>query len=103
MMTATPPENLKTSGDIANFGEEISKRFSYWWQESRDTDFSKQVPTYFGMTSRHELLERTVWHSTQHVRQLESLLGSLGIKPNVIISKIQLEGLPLTQEIWDEE
>ena len=60
MMTAAPPENLKTSIDIADFGEDIRNRFFFWWEESRDTDFSKQVPTYFGITSRHELLERTV-------------------------------------------
>ena len=102
MMTASPPENLKTSEDIANFGKEISKRFSYWWQESRDSDFSKQVTTYFGRTLRHELLERTVWHSTQHARQLQSLLESLDIKPDAIITKEQQEGLPLTEEIWDK-
>ena len=103
MMTESPPEKLKNSSDIASFGEEISNRFILWWEKSRDSDFSKQVPTYFGMTSRHELLERTVWHSTQHIRQLQSLLENLEIKPVVIISKEQLEGLPLTQEIWDEQ
>ena len=103
LMTAFPPEQLKSSADIANFGEEIRKRFSLWWEKTRDSDFSKQVPTYFGMTTRHELLERTVWHSTQHIRQLQSLLENLKIKPRVIISKEQLEGLPLTQEIWDEQ
>ena len=103
LMTEAPPERLKTSEDIANFGKDIKKRFNFWWEESSDSDFSKQVPTYFGMTSRHELLERTVWHSTQHIRQLQSLLENLKIKPRVIISKEQLEGLPLTQEIWDEQ
>ena len=103
MMTESPPDQLKTSEDIANFGEEISNRFILWWKKSSDSDFSKQVPTYFGMTSRHELLERTVWHSTQHIRQLQSLLENIEIKPVVIISKEQLEGLPLTQEIWDEQ
>ena len=53
------------------------------------------------MTSGHELLERIVWHSIQNARPLKSLLESLGINPNVIISIKQLEGLPLTQEIWD--
>ena len=102
LMTEAPPERLKTSEDIANFGKDINKRFIFWWEESSDSDFSKQVPTYFGMTSRHELLERTVWHSTQHIRQLQSLLENLKIKPRVIISKEQLEGLPLTNEIWDK-
>ena len=72
-------------------------------EKSRNSDFSKQVPTYFGMTSRHELLERTVWHSTQHIRQLQSLLENLEIKPGEIISNEQMKGLPLTQEIWDEQ
>ena len=103
MMTESPSEKLKNSSDIASFGEEICNRFILWWEKSRDSDFSKQVPTYFGMTSRHELLERTVWHSAQHIRQLQSLLENVEIKPVVIISKEQLEGLPLTQEIWDEQ
>ena len=99
MMTEAPSGNLRTSEDIANFGEDISKRFSYWWQESRDTNFSKQVPSYFGMTSRHELLERTVWHSTQHVRQIESLLDSINEKPKFKINKEQMLGLPLSEKI----
>ena len=64
MLTETPPEHLKTASDIADFGEDVRGRFDFWWEEAKDTDFSKHVPTYFGMTSRHELLERTVWHST---------------------------------------
>ena len=103
LMTESPPEKLKNSSDISNFGEEISNRFILWWKKSRNSDFSKQIPTYFGMTSRHELLERTVWHSTQHIRQLQSLLENLEIKPGEIISNEQMKGLPLTQEIWDEQ
>ena len=102
LMTEAPPERLKTSEDICIFGKDINERFIFWWEESIDSDFSKQVPTYFGMTTRHGLLERTVWHSTQHIRQLQSLLENLKIKPRVIISKEQLEGLPLTYEIWDK-
>ena len=52
LMTESPPEKLKNSSDISNFGEEISNRFILWWKKSRDSDFSKQVPTYFGMISR---------------------------------------------------
>ena len=47
-------------------------------------DFKGKVPTYFGGTSRHEMLERTVWHSTQHVRQVGALLGEVGITPTLI-------------------
>ena len=101
MLTETPPEHLKSASDIADFGEDVIGRFDLWWEEARDTDFSKQVPTYFGMTSRHELLERTVWHSTQHARQIESLLESIDVKPKTSFHQDQFRGLPLSDILWD--
>ena len=101
MMTEAPPENMKTAEDIAEFGKETSKRFHAWWEKSKYDDFCKPVPTYFGGTSKHELLERTVWHTTQHVRQIQFFLESLNIQPHDTISLEQLEGLPLTGAIWD--
>ena len=101
MMTESPPEKLKNSSNIANFGEEIRNRFILWWKKSSDSDFSKQVPTYFGMTSRHELLERTVWHSTQHARQIESLLESIDVKPKISFHQDHFRGLPLSDILWD--
>ena len=101
MLTETPPEHLKTASEIADFGEDVRSRFDLWWEEAKDTDFSKQVPTYFGMTSRHELLERTVWHSTQHARQIESLLESIDVKPKISFHQDQFRGLPLSDILWD--
>ena len=96
MLTETPPEHLKTASDIADFGEDVRSRFDLWWEEAIDTDFSKQVPTYFGMTSRHELLESTIWHSTQHARQIESLLESINVKLKISFHQDQYRGLPLS-------
>ena len=39
MMTEEPPEILKTSKNIAVFGEQICKKFRYWWVKSKDSDF----------------------------------------------------------------
>ena len=101
MMTEAPSENFKTVEDITEFGKETSKRFYAWWKKSKYDDFSKPVPTYFGETSKHELLERTVWHTTQHVRQIQFLLESLNIQTHDTISLEQLGGLPLTEAILD--
>jgi hypothetical protein len=60
------------------------------------------VPAYFGQTSRHEMLERTVWHSTQHVRQLASLLDQAGVPADRPLTTADIKGLPLTDKIWDE-
>jgi uncharacterized damage-inducible protein DinB len=101
-MIAPPPENLITSADIADFGEAVRNRFKTWWKEAEGKDFSGDVPTYFGSTSRHEMLERTVWHSTQHVRQVHSLLEQAGVTPDQPLTTEDIEGLPLTEKVWDE-
>lgn len=101
-LVAPPPDALKTSADISDFGKQLRDRFNKWWQAVHNEDFSGTVPTYFGGTTRHEMLERTVWHSTQHVRQIASLLEQVGVTPDQPLTQTQLQGLPLTDKVWDE-
>jgi hypothetical protein len=99
---APPPPEMRTSEAIARFGEEVRARVERWWQRVEGEDFNVSVPTYFGDTSRHEMYERTVWHSTQHTRQLASLLEQAGIAPDRPLIRDDIRGLPLTDRIWDE-
>lgn len=100
-LVAPPADDLATSAAIAGFGEAVAARFERWAARARDEDFSGPVPTYFGETTRHELLERTVWHSAQHVRQLASLLERAGVEPDRPLAEADLAGLPLTGRVWD--
>jgi len=99
-LVAPPPENLKTSDDIAAFGEQVKARFQAWFDQAKTQDFSSKVPTYFGGTTRHEMLERTVWHSTQHIRQVGALLEEIGAKSATPITRADIDGLPLTDKVW---
>lgn len=101
-LTTPPPESMCTSEAVAQFGERVRERFERWWHSVQGQDFEKQVEPYFGKTSRHELLERTVWHSTQHVRQLASLLEQAGVNVDNPLTNDDIRGLPLTQKVWDE-
>lgn len=101
-MVAAPPDTMTASAAIAAFGDEVRARFKAWAEKTQGEDFTGQVPTYFGGTTRHEMLERTVWHSTQHVRQVGSLLQQAGIEPATAVTSAEIEGLPLTDKIWDE-
>jgi Glutaredoxin len=101
-MVAPPPRDMTTSAAIAAFGEAVRERFTTWAEKTAGESFAGRVPTYFGGTTRHEMLERTVWHSTQHVRQVGSLLEQVGIKPDKTVSPAEIAGLPLTDKIWDE-
>jgi hypothetical protein len=92
---------METSAAIAEFGDTVRERFKAWAHKTSGEDFSIQVQTYFGATTRHEMLERTVWHSAQHARQVGSLLEQAGVTPGKPITGADIKGLPLTEKIWD--
>lgn len=102
VMLAPPPDDMQTTAAIADFGEQVRARFAAWAKANRGQDFDGRVPTYFGGTTRHEMLERTVWHSTQHARQVASLLEQAGITPDRPLTMADIKGLPLTEKIWDD-
>ena len=101
-MIEPPPEGMRTSAAIADHGEAVRARFAAWWRRAAGEAFTGRVPTYFGTTTRHEMLERTVWHSAQHVRQVASLLEQAGVAPDRPPTSDDLRGLPLTDRVWDE-
>ena len=102
-LTVPPPLELENISDLVAFGLEVKVRFAEWWEVSKKKNFSNEVPTYFGGTTRHEMLERTVWHTAQHVRQIASLLEQAGVVSDRPLNPYQLRGLPLTETIWDEK
>ena len=69
----------------------------------RTTDFSRKARVYYGDVSLHEYLERTTWHSAQHVRQLVMVLGTLGIEPDRPPASETFAGLPMPDKVWDDE
>ena len=100
-LLALPPEHLETGADIAAFGEEVRRRVRRWWDRLDDKSGTQVMDTYYGQKPMHEVLERTTWHSAQHARQLMSLLEQLGVTPEGPLTKKDLQGLPLTEKIWD--
>jgi hypothetical protein len=101
-LVVPPPAEMRTSAAVAAFGESVRARLNGWWERVANEDFGRLVQTYFGETSRHEMFERTVWHSTQHTRQIASLLDQVGIRPDRPLGPDDIRGLPLTDKIWDE-
>ena len=51
----------------------------------------------------HEVLERTGWHSGQHTRQLMLTLDKLGIAADGPLSAADFAGLPMPENVWDNE
>jgi hypothetical protein len=72
------------------------------WLEAADgAELVSPVVTYFGSQTLHQVLERAVWHSAQHGRQLMMVLQRLGISPDGPLTDEDLAGLPMPEEVWD--
>ncbi len=99
-----PPPEMKTKAKILEYGQDVLGRFKIWWDgPGRATDFSRQALVYYGDVTLHEFLERTTWHSGQHVRQLVMVLEILGIEPDKPPPKEIFAGLPMPDKVWDDE
>ncbi len=69
----------------------------------RGRSWQTEVRTYYGNQTLQQALERTTWHSAQHVRQLKMVLDGLGIAPDGPLTDADLAGLPLPEKVWDDQ
>lgn len=100
---AVPPEMQSKKG-LLDFGKSVKSRINAWFAKSgKDTDFNKRANVYYGEQTGHEFLERTTWHSAQHTRQLAEVIKHLGAMPNQPLTAKDLEGLPMPENIYDDQ
>jgi glutaredoxin len=99
IMDAT--EAVRPRDDVLTYGSAVLAEFNAWWARYPDKSCQAQMDTYFGRQSVHDVLERTTWHSAQHVRQLLLVLDTLGIAPDGPLTPEDLAGLPLPEKVWE--
>lgn len=100
-LTAPPPDTIQRTADIVAYGSGVHKRLSAWWDAKADKSGRESVQTYYGPQMLHECLERTTWHSGQHVRQWMMLLRIAGIEPNQPLGDEAFANLPMPSSVWD--
>jgi hypothetical protein len=99
MFREEPAPDADTDTLVA-YGTKVRSRFRAWWQAG-DTAPSKTLQTYYGPQSLHELMERTTWHSGQHVRQYMMLLEKEGVTHHGPLVAADFAKLPMPQNVWD--
>ena len=85
---------------VAAYGASVRERLRNWWTHG-DTCPERMLSTYYGPQSLHELLERTTWHSGQHVRQWMMLLEREGVMCDPPLGNADFARLPMPQNVWD--
>ena len=97
-----PPAEMQTIEQIASFGDDVRARLNAWWDGYSYKDGTAIVDTYFGKKPLHEVLERSTWHSGQHVRQIVMAMTEfMGITPDNPRTDKDFTGLPLPEKVWD--
>ncbi|HEY7521120.1 MAG TPA: DinB family protein [Methylomirabilota bacterium] len=94
------PADLVTGADMARYGALVRARITGWFLGAGTDEFTRAVATYYGAQAADDLLERTVWHAGQHVRQLYVLAERLGVAAPAPLPMDALQGLPLPEAIW---
>jgi hypothetical protein len=99
MFREEPAPDADTATLVA-YGEQVRARFQAWWKKG-DTAPGKTLQTYYGPQTLHELMERTTWHSGQHVRQYMMLLEKEGVSHHTPLVAGDFAKLPMPQNVWD--
>ena len=91
-----------TGREVAQYGEEVTARIDAWWTGLADKSGAQQLSTYYGPQPLHQVLERSTWHSAQHVRQLIHLLEErFGVTPQRRLAPEDTAGLPLPERLFE--
>jgi glutaredoxin len=99
-----PAPGKDGKAEILAYGADVLRRFEAWRDgPAKTTDFARKAKVYYGDVTLHDYLERTVWHSGQHVRQLVMVLGFLDIAPDRPPTPETFAGLPMPVKVWDDE
>jgi glutaredoxin/uncharacterized damage-inducible protein DinB len=98
---APPPAGVRTAADISAYGARVAARLEAWWAAQADKSCPGKVKTYYGEQPLHHLLERCVWHSAQHARQICAVLERFGIAPDGPLAESDYAGLPMPRGLWE--
>ena len=98
---ASLPEVNKSMQQLDGYCSEAKMGLQAWLAQSGAVELSRTVETYFGDQTLHQVLERCVWHSAQHARQLIMVLELLNIQVNSPLTSKDFVDLPMPVDVWD--
>jgi glutaredoxin/uncharacterized damage-inducible protein DinB len=98
---APPPKEVTSPGQIREYGRKVSERLERWWQRDGAKAASAKLETYYGVQPVHHVMERSVWHSAQHARQIMAVLERFGIAPDGPLTREDYAGLPMPKGLWE--
>jgi glutaredoxin len=95
-----PPAPGTDAAALRRLSEEAEAGLRRWWTALADKGCAWPVEKYDGIHSAHVFLERQVWHTAHHTRQLGNALEGLGVDVVGVVPDGLYRGLPMPERIW---
>lgn len=96
---ARPRANIVTRSDLLSYIDAVHEHYRAWRAAGGDRLIGDHIETFWGRQPAIVVLERFVWHSTQHTRQLDIVAaGRAGAELQV--AQDLYARLPLPARLW---
>jgi len=95
-----PPDDVTGPADVRRYGEIVRAKIKGWWDAQTDRSLQGTVETFYGTQPTHKFLERSTWHTAQHVRQVSAVLDDLKVDQPTRIDMAAYAGLPMPEGLW---
>lgn len=91
-------EGTESRAGLLAYIEKIHAEYRDWVKQGGVGKLPEQLRTHYGIQPVAQVLERGVWHSTQHARQLDFVAAGIG--GELVIPAGLYDGLPLPKRLW---
>ena len=98
VLGAHPRASIVTREDLIAYIKRIHADYRQWRAAGGACDIPQRMVTYYGNQPSGQVLERGVWHSTQHARRLDFIAAGTGAE--LQIPHALYDGLPLPKRLW---
>ena len=93
-----PRIDIKTKDDLLSYTEAIHTEYRDTFLHGNSLRAATHLNTHYGRQPFDQVLERGVWHTAQHARQLDFVAAGMGAE--LQIPEELYSGLPLPKRLW---
>ncbi|MFM0505892.1 glutaredoxin domain-containing protein [Paraburkholderia caffeinilytica] len=96
-----PQPDKATREDLLAFGADVRARVAHWFDDRlANFPWDARADVYYGEQTNRQFLERTAWHSGQHLRQLLWRLDTEQGSTRQREAQPLFDGLPMPNAVW---
>lgn len=96
-------DHVQTRDQVLKYSTANRQRLNDWWTKNGEKlDYKGKADVHSGDQTLHQFFERTCWHSGQHTRQFQQVMDSLKLNPPDRVTPADIAGLPMPENIYDD-